>query len=47
MDRATKSVKAAGYEHARIVMDLARAKIEIIIGGKGGDSPEHNPWDDE
>jgi hypothetical protein len=49
MDRATKSVKAANFERARIVMDLTRSTIEIIIG----ESPVEaqvapaNEWTDE
>lgn len=47
MERATKAVKAAGFDRARIIMDLAKAKIEVIIGESGDDAPEKNPWDDE
>lgn len=47
MERAAKAVKTAGFERARIVMDLAKAKIEIIIGEAGSDSPTSNPWDEE
>lgn len=47
MDRATKAVKSAGFERARIVMDLSKARIEIIIGEVGGDSPVVNPWNEE
>jgi len=32
IDRATKAIRAGGYDRARIVMDFANAKIEIIIG---------------
>lgn len=32
IDRATKSVVAAGFERARIILDLEARKIEIIIG---------------
>ena len=39
MERATKAVKAAGFERARIVMDLAREKIEIIIGEANQEMP--------
>lgn len=48
MERAAKAVKAAGFPRARIVMDLAQAKIEVIIGDQP-DSPQPtaNPWDDE
>lgn len=47
MERATKAVKAAGFDRARIVMDLARAKIEVIIGESGAIPPSNNSWDDE
>ncbi|HKR17620.1 hypothetical protein [Rhizorhapis sp.] len=32
MERAAKAVKAAGIERARIVMDLEKQTIEVIIG---------------
>lgn len=32
IDRATKSVVAAGFDRARIVLDLEARRIEIIIG---------------
>ena len=32
MTRAAKAVRAAGLDRARIVMDLACQRIEIIIG---------------
>ncbi|MBB4642322.1 hypothetical protein [Rhizorhapis suberifaciens] len=32
MERAVKAVKAGGYERARIVMDLEKQRIEVIIG---------------
>lgn len=35
MDRATKAVATAGLERARIIMDLATSRIEIIIGEPG------------
>jgi hypothetical protein len=48
MTRATKAVKAAGFERARIIMDLAKAKIEVIIGDATSCvEVEQNPWDDE
>jgi mitochondrial fission protein ELM1 len=47
MDRATKSVAAAKLERARIIMDLANQRIEIIIGGPANDSPEPSKWDDD
>jgi hypothetical protein len=47
MDRATKAVKAAGFERARIEMDLANRKIVVIIGESGDmdASPRRNPLD--
>lgn len=47
IERATKAVRAAGFEHARIVMRLDKSEIEIIIGETTPDSPGENPWDDE
>lgn len=47
MERAVKSVKAAGFERARIIMDLGQGTIEIIIGEHAESSPSRNPWDDE
>jgi hypothetical protein len=47
MARAAKSVRAAGYERARIVMDLANAKIEIIIGESAAKLLIAEEWDDE
>lgn len=47
MERAAKAVKSAGYEQARIIMDLAQHKIEIIIGNAGESDPPVNPWDEE
>lgn len=48
MDRAAKAVKSAGFERARIVMDLVRGKIEVIIGEPVSDSPDGpNPFDEE
>lgn len=47
MERATKAVRAAKIERARIVMDLANQRIEIIIGESGPSDPDVNPWNDE
>lgn len=47
MKRAAKAVKAAGFERARIVMDLAAQKITVIIGEADADSPQGNPFDEE
>lgn len=46
MDRAAKAVKAAGFERARIEMDLANRKIVVIIGESDA-APEKNPFDEE
>ena len=46
MDRAAKAVKAAGFDRARIVMDLRNRKIEIIVGESAPETaPE--PWSDD
>lgn len=48
MERATKAVAAAKIERARIVMDLNNARIEIIVGEIGGDSPpDVSNWKDD
>ena len=47
MERATKAVKAAGFEHARIIMDLAQAKIEVIIGESTGEASPAGDWSDD
>lgn len=47
MKRAAKAVKAAGFVRARIVMDLAKARIEVIIGEAGDDAPVPEIWDDD
>ena len=49
MERATKSVKAAGFTRARIIMDLAKAQIEIIIGESDAAMPPPiaDDWDSE
>lgn len=48
IDRATKSVKQAGFERARIIMDLAKAKIEIIIGDQQEvESSASEVWSDD
>lgn len=46
MERATKAVKAAGYERARIVMDLSVGKIEVILGESPVALPQQ-PWSDD
>lgn len=47
MERATKAVKAAGIDRARIRMDLANGVIDVIIGDSGTvePEPEENPLD--
>lgn len=45
MDRATKAVATAGLERARIIMDLATGRIEIIIGEPVANPSAENPWD--
>lgn len=47
MERAAKAVKAAGFDRARIVMDLAKAKIEVIIGEAANESQDLSEWGDD
>jgi len=47
MDRATKAVAAAKIERARIIMDLANQRIEIIIGEPANESAGAQTWDDD
>lgn len=48
MERATKAVKLAGLDRARIVMDLNKAVIEIIIGEAANESHgTRNPFDED
>ena len=46
MERATKAVKAAGFERARIVMDLSEGRIEVILGESPAALPQQ-PWSDD
>lgn len=46
VERATKAVAAAGLERARIVLDLDKRRIEIIIGESGA-VPDLGDWTDE
>ena len=39
MTRACKAVAAAGIDRARIVLDLANQRIEIIIGESASEAP--------
>ena len=47
MERATKAVKAAGFERVRIRMDFENGTIDVIIGESGAveAKPEENPLD--
>lgn len=49
MTRAAKAVRAAGLDRARIVMDLATQRIEIIIGESASApaAPPPEVWTDE
>lgn len=47
MERATKAVRAAGLERARIVMDLDTRRIEIIIGEATNESQPSEEWTDD
>lgn len=48
MERATKAVVAAGIVRARIVMDIKKATIEVIIGESvDTPPPDDEEWADE
>ena len=47
MERATKAVKSAGLDRARIVMDLKKQRIEVIIGDMKAESDGPNPFDED
>ena len=47
MDRAAKMVKAGGFEHARIVMRLDKAEIEVIIGESANEQDAAEEWSDD
>lgn len=46
MERATKAVARAGYERARIVMDFAKQRIEVILGEPAANEPAE-VWSDD
>jgi len=46
-ERTFKALKAAGVDRARVVLDLNKGTIEVIIGESGDPKPDRNPWDDE
>lgn len=47
MDRATKAVAAAGLGRARIIMDLEKRRIEIIVGESANDAEPADDWTDD
>lgn len=47
MIRATKAVAAARLERARIIMDLAASRIEIIIGESPSEPAPDDEWSDD
>lgn len=47
MDRATKAVAAAKLGRARIIMDLEKRRIEIIIGESANDAEPADDWTDD
>lgn len=47
MDRAAKAVRAGGFQRARIVMDLEKRRIEVIIGDAVAESDGPNPFDED
>ena len=47
MERATKAVKSAGFERARIVMDFAKRRIEVILGESAEQPASTEEWSDD
>ena len=47
VDRATKAVAAAGLARARIILDLDKRRIEIIIGESANDATPDEWTDDD
>ena len=46
--RALKACKRAGYEKARVHINLREQTIDIMVGDDALEGPPaHNPWDDE
>lgn len=46
MIRAVRAARAAGPD-ARVIIDLDRRKIEIILNSRPEADSEANPWDDD
>jgi hypothetical protein len=46
VERATKAVAAAGLPRARIVLDLPKGRIEIIVG-EPTNIPQLDEWSDD
>lgn len=46
MDRVFKSLKRAGYEHAKVVFRLEKKEIEVNLGESAG-MPDKNPFDED
>lgn len=47
IERAVKALRAAGIERARVVMDLAKQQIEIIIDESAWQEAAPEVWSDE
>lgn len=47
IERAVKALRAAGIERARVVMDLAKQQIEIIIDESVGQEAAPEVWSDD
>lgn len=48
IQRALNACKRAGYEKARVHIDLRAQTIDIMFGEELPPAPPaHNPWDDE
>jgi hypothetical protein len=47
MSRAVKAARLAGGAGARVIVDLANRKLEILIGEAAMVETEPNPWDED
>lgn len=48
IERTLKACKRAGYDKARVHIDLRAQTIDIMLGEELPPAPPaHNPWDDE
>lgn len=47
IQRAVKAAKAVGGAGARVIVDLARQRLEIVLNTSPDDPDGFNPWDQD